>query len=145
MARQRLTKEVVETAVADYRHITEWAADHYQHGMLTDDAGCREVSSAFYDAFWALLNRNYLKFDLNTANYERCQKEFQTFLAGKDLPDTAHVPWLFVVESEPEEASMEDQRLVFSLMEQMDISPSFFEPTPDSVVKPNKTYCHTYH
>lgn len=55
MAPQRLTSELVDTAVADYRHITEWAADHYQRGMLTDDEGCREVSSAFYDAFWVLL------------------------------------------------------------------------------------------
>lgn len=59
MAPQRLTSELVDTAVADYRHITEWAADHYQRGMLTDDEGCREVSSAFYDAFWVLLKRNH--------------------------------------------------------------------------------------
>ena len=64
MAPQRLTSELVDTAVADYRHITEWAADHYQRGMLTDDEGCREVSSAFYDAFWVLLKRNHLKFAL---------------------------------------------------------------------------------
>ena len=144
MAPQRLTSELVDTAVADYRHITEWAADHYQRGMLTDDEGCREVSSAFYDAFWVLLKLNHLKFALNTANYEQCQKEFQLFLAGSDLSTPAHVPWLFDVKNKPEEASKEDQRLVFLLMEQLDVSPSFFKPIPDNVLKPNKTYCHSY-
>ena len=144
MAPQRLTSELVDTAVADYRHITEWAADHYQRGMLTDDEGCREVSSAFYDAFWVLLKRNHLKFALNTANYEQCQKEFLLFLAGSDLSTPAHVPWLFDVKNKPEEASKEDQRLVFLLMEQLDVSPSFFKPIPDNVLKPNKTYCHSY-
>jgi hypothetical protein len=145
MAPQRLTSELVDTAVADYRHTTERAANLYQRGMLTDDEGCRLVERAFYDAFWALLKRNNLKFDLNAANYEQCKKEFQNYLAGMGLSNAAHATWLFDVENEPEEATKEDQRFVFSLMEHMDISPSFFEPIPDSVVKPNKTYCHTYH
>lgn len=113
MAPQRLTSELVDTAVADYRHITEWAADHYQRGMLTDNEGCREVSSAFYDAFWVLLKRNHLKFALNTANYEQCQKEFQLFLAGSDLSTPAHVPWLFDVKKKQKKLQRKIKGLCF--------------------------------
>ena len=144
MAQQRLTKELVDTAVTNYRHKTEKVANLYQRGMISEDEACRVVAHAFHDAFWALIKRSYLKLDLNTANYEQFQKEYQIFLTGSDLIEHTHVPWLFDTKSGPEDASEEDQRLVFLLMEQMHIPPSLFEPISDSVIKPNKIYCHTY-
>lgn len=144
MTQQRLTKELVTSSVASYLDEMKHAAKAYQRGILTEDYGYRIVEDAFYDSFWSVLKKNHLELKLDDTNYEQFKKEHQIYLLKEAMTNPNHVPWLYDVETAPVEASENDQKLFFALMDYFALSASFFEPYPDETLKPNKTYVHTY-
>lgn len=145
MAQQRLTKELVDTAIANYRDEMESSTKQFLKGYLTNDDVFRLTERANYDFFWSTFKKKHIELQLNASNFKAFEEEYRSFLSGNSMEKANHTAWLFDTERMPVEASENDQKLFFSLMERFDLSPSFFEPYPDDVLTPNKTYCHTYH
>ena len=144
MNQQRLTDELVEATVnkifADY-HL--WG-NLYKRGINTKEESYQRMEISIHESFWKLIRENNLKLCLSEANFPYFCKEFENHVKGDTSDNQDHISWLYDVAEEKCEASLNDQRLFFDLMEKLRLTSDYFEPLPENIPSFDVYQIHQY-
>ncbi len=141
---ERLTDGLAGTAVSEAFEAFRRTGGLYRMGILTEEECRRNMAQAFRGVFTGLFRDNMLELRLSGKNYTQFKKEYDEYLKGYDTASQDHIPWLFDTQDGLSEAHESDRRRFFRLMELFQIDPGYFEPVPENVPAPDKTYVHTY-
>ncbi len=140
----RLSEELVGTAVEETFKAFRRTGDMYGKGFLTDEEYRRKMTRTFCGVFMGLFSDNMLELRLTGASYPQFVNEYEGYLKGNDTESPDHLPWLFDLQYGSCEASENDRRQFFRLMETFGLAPDYFEPAPGGIPVPGLELVHRY-
>ena len=139
---QQLTDELVETAVKKAFDEFSKVGEAYGKGYLTPDDFQQYMLRSFNRV--GFFDQNHIELRLNEENYAQFAHEFREYRNGIRLIDPRHLPWLYYSGGDRREATANDQRAFFHMMEAFHLAPAYFEPLPKSITAAHITAVHQY-
>ena len=142
---QLITNEILEDAVARTLKDLRRKGKSFGKGLLSEEECFQSMFDTLHHGFWGPLAALGIRASFDKNSYETFSKEYEEYLKGDDLFAGDHVPWLFVYyKAECGEASKEDMLQFFRLMKEYMIPPEFFEPLPEGILTPDRTFVHLW-
>ena len=144
MREQRIPDGLAEEKIAEVFGRCRRAGKWYRKGVLTEDSYRQEILRGVFGVFMSFFTDNGLKLRLDGENYPCFAREYPEYRNGRGPADRVHLPWLYDVTEGTREASAEDQRQFFRMMEAFGLTPEYFEPLPAGVQAPDTVPVHRY-
>lgn len=140
---QYLTEEAVRKTFEDAHSKLIRNGEMYKKGFIDQQDYDRNVYKIYYENFWEFLSEHGIYLKLKEANFLRFTEEYRLYQNGQDTDGADLDPWLYNL-FDNVEASKEEKKSFFYLMDQFHLPTLYFEPEPESLLKPNLFNLHTY-
>lgn len=144
MEYQRLTDKLVETTVNAILEEYRLWGKRYRIGYNTKAECYQRMEISIQENLWKLIRENKLKLCLSEANFAHFYTEFESMEKGNTSEKQDHIPWLYDAAEGNCEASLNDQRLFFSMIKKLRLTPDYFEPLPENIPHFTVNEIHQY-
>ena len=112
--------------------------ERYRNGYMTDNERYNLFAREFQKGFYDYLSSKKVSTNFNDDSWCRFLEDYGLWRDGKQPCSLLGSAWLICDDSE--EAGVLDKNSFFKLMEAYRISPSYFQPIPDSCAKPQHDF-----
>ncbi len=142
---QLITNEILEDAVERTLKDLGRKGRSFRKGLLSEEECFQSMFDTLYHGFLCPLAALGIKTGFSRNSYGAFSKEYEAYIRGDGPYEGDHVPWLFVYDGAGcYEASPEDRLQFFRLMKEYMIVPEYFEPLPEGILSPGRTFVHLW-